>query len=366
MSFGYYEIWLRDKTGNRLQLLDEKTLLSFQYAHSVYGEGTLTLTTSNAYPFAYLQQDGQIEVWRTSPSGTTSLLGNSVFLIDKFMQQIQGSSLPFYSISASPFVSILKRRIIAYAANTAYTNKTAAADDMMKAIIRENFGASAVDTARDISTYLACAADATAAPSISKAFSWTIIFNTLQEIAQASATAGTRLYFDVTFDTTANLPTFRTYTGQLGADNSATVIFSPDRFNLADPSLTYDYTGEQNYIYALGQGTESDRLQVTETDATRTAKSNYNRREQALNATQYSTTTGLDAEANAALYAGRPVVTVGGTLLNTEDTEYGTHWKEGDLVTAQFDTVSQTCIVESASIDIASGKESIRGVARAI
>ena len=418
MSYATYDIWLRSAAGQRLQLIDSNTLLSLSFARSIYGEGAMEITTTCAYPFAYITQDGQLEVYRfvhqdgTTIGGTAAnlsyilledgtnllledgtnlsaedysiggapvslpgsvtaqLLTDTVFLINRYSQEIQGGSLPFYRIAAEPFVSITKRRVVANAADSAQASKTAKGDDMMKAIMREQFGASATDVTRDLSAYLAIDADTGAGVSMSKAFARRNVYTVLQEIMQAQAQAGTRIYFDITYDTTLGKATFRTYSGQRGADHSRTsgapVTFSYQRDNMQNPSLTYDFTAEINYVYALGQGTGAERLQATASDATRMAVSVYNRREDAYDARSFSAVAGLGDEANSALWAGRPRRNINGTLLSIPDTTFGIHWGLGDLVSAEFGTVQQDCIVESISIQLNNGAEVVTGVARGV
>jgi hypothetical protein len=70
-------------------------------------------------------------------------------------------------------------------------SKSAAADDLIKAFVRENCGPSATDTTRNYSSsYWSVAADIGAAPTIAKAASRRNLLTTCQEIAQAATQAG--------------------------------------------------------------------------------------------------------------------------------------------------------------------------------
>ena len=368
-----YSIWLRNSNNVVIDYVDNAKLVSMHMARNVYGDGALDMVLTAQTKWAALGQDARVEVWRTSMGGVTSLLTDTQWLITSYSKNVDSVGGKTYHLTAEPFVSLCSRRIVAYAAAAAQASKTDHADDMMKAIMRENYGSLATDTTRDMSSYLTIADDTSAAPSITLAFSWRNVKDVLLDIASASAadeTTPTRLYFDMPYDTTTQKPVFTTYVGQPGDDHTRDaaepVVFSYMRDNTANAQLLYDYTSEKNYVYGLGQGEETARTLVEVSLPPRMAASIWNRREASQDARQCSTTDGITAKALAALWDARPVIAIKGMLLSTPATEFGTHWGLGDLVTAELDTVAQDSIVESVALSVENGVEQITGTARSV
>lgn len=367
-----YNIWLRDKDNALVDMLDERKILSINAARNVYGSGSLEMALTENVAWSTLTQDARIEVWHTSSAGVTSLLTGTQWLINSRSKSIDNGSKTLI-VKAEPLVCLCVRRIVAYAAGTSYASKTGNADNLMKAIMRENYGSLAADSARNLSSHLTIAADTSAAPSISMDFAWRNVQSVLLDLAAASAadaTTPTRLYFDIYYDIATSKPVFATYVGQPGTDHTsdaaAPVIFSYQRNNIMPASLAYDYAGELNYVYGLGQDTGTNRVKVEVSDSTRMAVSTWNRREAAQDARQCTTSAGVGAQAREALWNGRPFITIGGTLISTPDTEFGTHWGLGDLVTAEFDDVAQDSLVESVLVQVKDGNDQISGTARSV
>lgn len=332
----------------------------------------LELVVPGNFASSNIAQDSQIEVLRT-PTGASSAqrLFNTRFLVDKFVQFYQGGALT-YRISASPAYNVIQRRIVAYAAASANAAKTDYADDMIKDVVRENFGSGAI-TARDLSAYMSVQADASAGASVSKSFAWQRVESTIASIANmsANATSPVNVFYDVVWDNNSGLFQFQTFTGQLGRDRSsasaAPMIFSIGNRNITNPSITVDYRDEVNYAYAGGQGSESDRQIVEATDTARAAASPFNRRETFVDARNYSSTTGLSDEAAAAVRSGRPLTVFDGDVLSGPGSEFQTNWDYGDLVSASFLGNTFDCWINSVSVSVAGGAETIsaklRGVA---
>jgi hypothetical protein len=268
-------------------------------------------------------------------------------------------------IHAVAALELLSRRIVAYDAATASSEKTAAADNMIKAIVRENLGSLATDTARSWASLLTVAADTSAAPSLTLLFARQNVLTTVQKLCQASAQAGTRLYVDVVAPTDTTLE-LRTYTGQRGTDRGSTsaapVVFAPEFGNLVSPDIDDDYTEEVTYVYAAGRGQEDQRIVAEAGDATRIGRSPFGRREALIDARHVGTDPApalLADEANAALQAGRPRRRFAATLLDTPGTTYGIHWAWGDTITARWEDASGDYRIEAVRLSVAGGRETI-------
>jgi hypothetical protein len=315
------------------------------------------------FPISYLQIDGWLEVWRRAAGGLNYLDTETVWFIRDVSRRLNERGERFITVIAYSAADLLKRRIVAYAAGSSQAEKTGAADNLMKAIVRENLGSLATDTSRSISAYLSVQADSGAGPSLSKAFSRRNVLTVLQELAQASLEAGTALFFDIVAPEVGSLE-FRTYTGQRGIDHSSTgarrVTLSPAYGTLTEVVRRYDHASEQNYIYAGGQGEESSRAVATASDASRISLSPFNRCEGWVDARNTADSGLLSAEAQAALRAGRPRQEFSGKILNTGSVQYGREWAFGDRISAEFDGEVVDGRVDEINVRVENGQEEIQ------
>lgn len=363
-----YSVYLATPTGVRLG--DASDFLSLEYARTVNSIGALTLTLPGDYPTQHIvAPDGRIEVWRRLPSGREYLDTDTAWFIQSVTYDIDDSGTRTIVISADSGLFLLKdpgRIVDAYAGSPEAT-KTNPADDMCLAIVREQIGASSLG-ARRLSAYLSVANNASAAPTISKAFSWRPVLTTLQEIAQSSFEAGTYLAFDIVSPTPDTLE-FQTFISQRGVDHRFPsgvnpVLLGPDMGNMGATTLSYDWRDEVSYAKAGGSGEESARLTDDYLDSVRATASPFRRRETFVQATNTKTAAALEDEAQSAVRAGRPRVILQGKIASTPDTQYGVHWGWGDFVTIQAFGQQLDARIDAISVRVADGEEQIDAVVR--
>jgi hypothetical protein len=352
--------------GVKIAQLDQ--FLKLTYARAVNDIGTLVLELDPNSDASLYQRDTRLGVWRQGPNGALALDTECVWLVRKVKRVLSASGERRLRVTAYSANELLRRRIVAYAAGSAQASKSGYADDLMKAIVSENLGSDATDTDRDISAYLTIESDLSAGQSISKAFSRRNVLTVLQELADASAEAGTNLYFDVVTPTPGAL-VFATYTGQRGDDRTITsnapLLFSPELGNLADGELEEDYANEVTVVYAAGRGEGDEREVVEVEDTTRSGASPFNRIEALRDARNAETTAELTAEGNGFLKAGRPRLVFGGSIVDTPQCRYGVEWKWGDKVTVQFEGYTFDAHIAAVSVTIDNGSETVTAALKA-
>lgn len=321
--------------------------------------GTLTLDLPGLVDRGLLPVDGLVFVERSIDGAPPYLEGERAWLIQKASTFVGAQGRLSTRVVAVDGTDLLRRRIVDYDAGTSETDKTAAADNVMKAIVRENF-VSATDTTRNLSSSLfSVDADLGAAPSISKAFTRREVLVVLQELAEAATLAGTYTTFDVVW--TGALFAFRTYTGQRGVDHSSTdrVLLGPAYGNLTDAEDTLDASEEATRVIAGGQGEGADR-EIARADATaRQGASPYRLIEDFTNQNNTADPTQLADEADALLHLRRPRRVVSGTFIDTPGAQYGRHFGFGDLVVAEVNGVAVTCRVDAVHLTVAGGREEV-------
>lgn len=306
--------------------------------------------------------DDQIEIRRSLDSGPELLEMETIWFIRHMKFNKKRVELTGYDL-----LSLVNRRIIAYAAGTAYTNKTDNADDMMKAFVRENMGSLATDTARILPDF-AVDYDLAAAPSITLEKSYKNLLPALQDICKASEEGGYRVVFDVVW-LAKNTFEFRTYLYARGTDHRTgqpqPVIISEDFKNLTNPDIDIDYTSEVNSAYAGGGGTGSERIVKNVKDLVRSARSPFNLCEAFVDSrnTNLDTATAADAaltsDANAELAVGAPKISFTGNIQDNRGTRYGRDYKYGDRVTAQYLGYYFDCYLNSIKVSVSNAGEKI-------
>jgi hypothetical protein len=357
-----YSVWLlQGAAGYPLDLVDEYE--SLEYVKVINGLGAFTITLPATFDLSLIQQDTRIVIFRKPPGGTRSLdfCGFAQFI----EQKVSKDSL-VWSVSGYDLNDLLNRRIVAYAAGTAQAEKTDQADDMLKAIVRENLGSSAI-AARDLSASgLTVQADVGLGTSLTKGFSWRNLLLTLQEISDVShSTETTSAYFGIVPLNIGWECEFRTNILQWGNDHrfqtgtQGAVVFSLELGNVSDATRQKEYRSEVNYAYAGGQGEESSRVIQEASDAARIGASPFNRREQFVDARNETLTAAVLAAANAAVRNGRPRNFFSGNITNIGSYVYGRDYGHGDYVSAFFLGELLHCRIETVQVRINNGEENV-------
>jgi hypothetical protein len=233
---------------------------------------------------------------------------------------------------------LLDGRIVAYASNSAQAKKgKMPADNMIKAVVRENLGNLATDTARRWP--ITVEEDASLAPLVSKAFSRDIVLSIVNEICSVSTEKGTYLAFDTVWNEYAGV-VFRTYISQRGINrgkgSSYPLLFSKEAGNLSETEYTEDHSDAATYIYCGGQGEDEKRMIGTADNPAWINASPWSRRERFVDArnVEYAAESQatLDDEAKTAIYDARPTRTLSGKIQETPLCQWGVHFGYGDKV----------------------------------
>jgi hypothetical protein len=303
--------------------------------------GTLELTASPGLNSDFLFRDGRIQVFRSIDGGIPYCDNNAVYLIDTFEYTAASTFIRAFHANG-----IVGRRYVTYANGSTYANKTATyADNLIKAYWRENAGSliggsrEGTQTQADLSSYITVEPDLSLGPSIAMQAAHDPLDSVLQRICDASSTAGTYLTYEILWNGNRGLY-FRTYTTVRGIDrrygsSANPVILSESRANLENAKLSVDYHNEVTAAIAGGIGTGTDRIIATALDTTRIALSPFGRIERFTENGNGNSAAVVQATANALLRESRPVISMGGTLIDTRSTTRGIHYDLGDLLTVE-------------------------------
>jgi hypothetical protein len=357
-----YELWLSRDDGTRLASLD--MVSQFEYTMAFHQVGTCKLVLPDTVDRTMLNADRRVEIWR-APAGARSIL-ERVYLLRKFEEVTDSNGVRTYVLTGYDGNDLLRRRIVDYPGGTAWAEKTDEADDMCKAIVRENLSDSCVNNNRKISTtYLTIAEDTSQGPTLTDfSFPFRNVLTVLQEIAEAADTAGTPIYWDMVPVSRVQWQ-FQTWTGQPGVDHTyvnrvAPVIVGQEYGTLQEPTLELDYSEEVTRIIAGGEGDDEDREIKYADDLPRYRRSAFGWAEAYEDASEQEDEDGLTAAAYKALAAGRPKLRFAATLVESLGVRYGIHWRWGDKLTAMYGQDNYSCIVKTLRVQVdGNGRESI-------
>jgi hypothetical protein len=349
-----YELWLLNHaTDSPIQLVSDYS--AFAYAKVVNGIGSWSMSLPQSFDIRQVQRDTRIAVHRRLQDGPRTL--DFVGLVRYIEKSQRGNSI-YYTIAGPDLNDFLRRRIIPYGtSSTTYAKKATYADNMMKAFVTQNLGASA-GTNRAITSYgFSVEADESLCTSVLSNAAWKNLYEVLVEIANSSqSTPATAAYFGIVPLGTGWTCQFRTNKQQWGVDRryptggSGVVILSLDFANVGDITRNWNYREEVNYVwcgYGTGTGTAKKTKQAS--DAARIGQSPFNQCEGFTTSNSSSSST-VTSVANAAVRAGRPRQLFSASIINTANAVYGREFGFGDYVTAVFQGEQVNCRVNAVEI----------------
>lgn len=358
-----YECWITDDAG--VPIADSqgrsylKEYLSLTASRAVNQIGSFEMYLPSTFDKSLLRVDRMVQVWRKPTGGRLGLW--RVYFIRKW-RFATSDSRKTVMISGPDQNDLLRRRIVAAYTASSQAQKTALeADDMMKEFVTEALSDANAPTptagTRDWSG-LSVQADLTLGPQITLSAPFDTLLTesgagVLPRIAKAAKEAGTEVFFDVIPNVVSgNSISFQfvTYIGQPGQDVTSQVVFDEQFGNMKDPELEYDYTKEINYVYAAGQGEETDRNVQQVYDTARYGASRWNRCEGFQDARNQDSDNGVIAAGYGLLESGRPKIRFRAAPVDTAGTRFGIDWDHGYKVKARYQGVEFDSIIRATTL----------------
>ncbi len=338
---------------------------SFQYGRFINNVGWWMIILPGTTPNDFADVDRLVEFWRKPEGGDEQL---QMVGFTRYWDWFEtGPDDERFRIGGEDQMGLLDRRVIAFRSTTSQASKTDEADDLIKAIVRENMGSLAPLTEANRPREFPPAnfevmGDEALAPSVTRSFAWRNVLDVLQEIAESSGFLGTPLYFSIDHAGPAEF-VFRTYINVLGVDRTvkaglAPIIFSKEAGNIRDPFMREDWRDEWNYVWGGGQGQGTARTIDPEKDLQRIGRSIWAKREVFADAREEATIQGVANKARDRLNRERPRIVFRAELLDAPQSRYGIDWKFGDKVTVRYRQREFDALVDNVSVSVnSSGKE---------
>jgi len=346
-----YQVVLKDQSGNKVAIFDDWWHLSMYKRINTPSSAHFRINGLDSR-VSLFEIDGQIEVWRRV-NGYTDWYLEYEGLIRKFARTTDEEGERVFGISTLGYIDLVDRRIISYKAGHAKSGKDTAAETAMKEFVEENCGASAtVANGRILEgeiTGLSIQADGAFGDNWTGKRAYKNLLGVLQEIATSN-----ELDFNVIGIGNA-LYEFRTYENQRGDNRSrvnlgtrglnpsgnSPVVFSLVAGNMKVPNYEEDRISEKNTALIMGQGTEDEREVVVEKDQDAIDVSPINQRETTRDARQQTETDELESIGINAIDERGAVENFSFGTIQAKSTIYGVHYFAGDIVTADYDTITR-------------------------
>lgn len=348
-------------------LADLSGFMRLEYVRTVNQVGALTLTIDSRYlPINLLDNRGMVRrdlriiVFR-QPAGAAMEMDADAIWFVRNIRRTRSRISDVYTIEAVCQNHLLKRRIVAYDAAKAETEKTAPIDNIMKAVVRENFTA-ATDTTRNISD-IQVDADTSEAPSVTKVLARREVLSLLQELAEEAAAQIAALNQYLSFDLVPlgvnNGFMFRTFINQRGVDRRLTFKLGEQYKNIGDMSIEYRTIDEKTRIYAGGEGQKDDRFIVQADNMQSIGASPYNVIEYFNDGSNGETVAAVTTEAYQDLWKQRALTILDAAIIESPSARYGVDYGFGDRVMPEMFGLSFDSRVASVRVAVDNAGETI-------
>ena len=344
-----YQLDWFDHFGNKKGVI--QAFSGLEYVKTLNAIGSLVVDIPRGlYQYDQFAVGDILEIWRAK-NDTLELQNEAAYFLQNWQFTTDPGGEEFIRLTAFDANWLLDTAIVYAAAGSADASMTGYPDNLMKAIVNKQLGA----TATAGRGKLTVAPDLSAGgASVTKAFAYRNVLNVLAELAAQAGEGGTFLAFDTVRTQVATFE-FRTYTGQRGINHSRTSgdprLAGKQYGNLSEPTFGTFHAAERNYIYVGGQGEEAARVIVERSNATRINASKWNRREMFMDARQQELTASLNAEGDAALDEFKPKKVLTGRLRDTPGMQYGVHYGFGDILSAEAFGFHVDCHVASVRVN---------------
>lgn len=309
-----------------------------QYTRTIGGSGWVLVHMTSNFDWALPDVDLLMEIWR-APDSSSPLKWQCTGFMRKWKVRRVGRNTDAL-LEGPTQMELLDRKIVAYKGGTDEAEKSGAADDVMKDVVRDNLAPSAGNDpyGRDRNFVdFTVAADVGEGTTIDIEIEWSNVLKVLNDISDHAHAKNDPIYFDIVRSAESAFQ-FRTYPGQLGLDRTSgpnAITFGEEFGNLQDPVWEEDWSQERNIIYGGGQGVDGDRVIDPEKDVGRIYRTKWNRREAFQDARGESAVLGVARKAFARLVADRPRRRLSGRLISIPGSLFDKDWGFGDKVNAE-------------------------------
>jgi len=362
MLIGQYSVWVTDQEGNNVAMFDAWRSLNIN--RNLNSPDSIKLVLDGDDPRTNLFEiDGQVRIFRKNPFVELDDYIETEGFVRGWMRQSFENNNKQFTVYIRGWEDFLSRRIIAYNAGTVGSQKDDATETVMKEYVDENLGSSATianGRLRDgVISDLSIEVDGGGGPNWSGSRAYRNILEVLIEISNATG-------IDFRIERLTNT-SWEFQVGEIGLDRSAVgidpttglngsgnspVVFSENMGTISEISYSLRRLDEANVVFALGQGEESLRTVVVQSNDAAADDSPYNDREISRNGSAQEYEYELRRFADEWLEKLGPNEEFKFDPRQTKSLFYGKHYQVGDTVTAKFGDIVRDKRIIGADITV--------------
>lgn len=324
-------------TNNIVTLGNIDRFVKLEYVLVENDIGALSLALPDTFPQEWFETDTILEVYRTI-DGVTTLEGETFWFVRETRFTLSERGEWLFVVIAFDAKHLLDRRIVLNYSGSSQASKTGTSDNIMRAVVREQLGASASADSVGIRRIIDVEPDATLFPSISKAFAWRNVLSVVKDIADSLLLSGYCAFHITRSESAYNGLIFRVKRGawgvDRGSDSAAPMLFTPENGALFNVSIAFDARDEITVVRVNGPGEGANRIGGLAAHTTALARAYWNRIEAHVDARQTVQFSELLTEALAYLMSHRSGYKFTANIQQTAQLKYGVHYFWGDIVVA--------------------------------
>ena len=349
-----YQVHWFDHEGNKKNIF--QVPVELEYVRTVNDVGSLIITFPRQfYQYEDFAVGDMLELWREK-NGTVTIQNETAYFLQDWEFFMDSDGAEYIRLTAFDANWLLDTRLTWALGGTTGAHKTDYPDDMMKAIVRDQFMNNGPGPRPERDLPITCAPDLSAGGDpISKEFHYRSVLAVIKEIAETAEENGVWVGFDLV-RTGVGLFQFRTYTGQRGMNHGRNSgdprLVGKQYGNLSQATFGEFHAEERNVILVGGEGEDSARVLVERKNDARIGASKWNRREYFVDASDAEESDALEVEGDAALCKFKPKQVVTGTLHDTPGMQYGIHYGFGDILSVEAFGYHVDCHVRSVRVRV--------------
>lgn len=258
-----YEFFLTDDSGKKIKLLKDISFATLSRAISGYGTIHVGLPFKSFDVDPAFLPDRRIDVWRSAKNGATPRREGSYFLRKYNVYTRETDHMDIIEFYGRSPIDILRRQSVTSTTLANYS-KVDEIDDMMKAIVTDNF----ITTPQTVPLgEFTVSGSEHLGPSISHSFFGQTVLDILKDLHDMSLTlnkllsTNRRIFFDVVegppLSNGGFSYIFQTFADLRGRDRTKSTIFSVENGNIKDPSYYEDHLDSSTIATVLNLSSSS-------------------------------------------------------------------------------------------------------------
>lgn len=364
----FYKPELIDSSGVTIREIYDA--ISVQAARAFNADGSCTVVIPSYYPRSWFRMHLRMVLWRHDYEGVPRNFGETIWFLKKIDHDRSNLT---YTLTFVDAFAMLKGRLIAYTSQGPYADKTLEefelvtynsalrADNMMRAYMRENVGAEALDTTRLIPD-IVIEEDRDLGAYVEKQAAWAELEATLVDITRMSSAKGVDLFYDLLPQTQGKFA-FHIWSDLRGVDRvrgtDQPLVLTEESGLISDVHEVEDWTDVATYVYVLGFDSGGSQIIVRAENKALSRDDPFGRIEITANASEADANSVLSDMAVGTLRSHRPRKILTAKVVENSSLVFGRDFDYGDRLMVQVGAAEYECVLDAVATNWQQGREEL-------